>query len=279
MRRRDPQRSKLTVVLAVALGLLTPMAANMVGAQAGASAAGSSATPVVTVVAAVTPPRGFRLPASGVRPDPAGDRASGRPCRSMDQRPGRSTAHPSRVRPAPHRRRAGRRGALRLQVLRDPDRGLGRRGLLRRQVGTRRAPLHLAAARRVDPSPRSGTRRDPRAGRGRPVPAPGHGAEVRQGPVPRPRRDGRAVISHARRRVLRDRSRALLGRERPRILRVRDQRHPTAPAGRLVGWESARDPRHEQPLVDRTERERGLRPGLGDDARPAAPAARRTARP
>ena len=69
MRRRPPQRSRLTVVLAVALGLLTPMAANMVGAQAGANAARPSGTSVVAVVAN-TPPRGFAPPASGVRPDP-----------------------------------------------------------------------------------------------------------------------------------------------------------------------------------------------------------------
>jgi lipoprotein-anchoring transpeptidase ErfK/SrfK len=69
MRRHPPQRSRLTVVLAVALGLLTPMAANMVGAQAGANAAGPSGTSVVAVVVSA-PPRGFALPASGVRPDP-----------------------------------------------------------------------------------------------------------------------------------------------------------------------------------------------------------------
>ncbi|HJQ71939.1 MAG TPA: L,D-transpeptidase [Actinomycetota bacterium] len=66
MRRRSPQRSKLTVVLAVALGLLTPMAANMVGAQAGANAAPSGTSAVAVVASA--PPRGFALPASGVRP-------------------------------------------------------------------------------------------------------------------------------------------------------------------------------------------------------------------
>jgi lipoprotein-anchoring transpeptidase ErfK/SrfK len=68
MRRHAPRRSKLTVVLAIALGLLTPMAANMVGAQAGANAA-PSGTSVVAVVASA-PPRGFALPATGVRPDP-----------------------------------------------------------------------------------------------------------------------------------------------------------------------------------------------------------------
>jgi lipoprotein-anchoring transpeptidase ErfK/SrfK len=45
------------------------MAANMVGAQAGANAAGPSGTSVVAVVVSA-PPRGFALPASGVRPDP-----------------------------------------------------------------------------------------------------------------------------------------------------------------------------------------------------------------
>ena len=69
MRRRSPHRSKLTVVLAVALGLLTPMAANMVGAQAGASTAVPSGTSAAAVVAS-PPPRGLALPASGVRPDP-----------------------------------------------------------------------------------------------------------------------------------------------------------------------------------------------------------------
>ena len=68
MRRRSPQRSKLTAVLAVAVGLLTPMAANMVGAQAGATAV-PSGTSVVGVVASA-PPRGFALIASGVRPAP-----------------------------------------------------------------------------------------------------------------------------------------------------------------------------------------------------------------
>ena len=69
MQRRSPHRSKLTVVLAVALGLLTPMAANMVGAQAGANTAVPPGTSVMAMVASA-PPRGFALPASGVRPVP-----------------------------------------------------------------------------------------------------------------------------------------------------------------------------------------------------------------
>ena len=70
MRPRRSHRSKLAIVLTVALGLLTPMAANMVGAQAGAPEA-SAVRPVVVRVVASATPRGFALPASGVRPNPA----------------------------------------------------------------------------------------------------------------------------------------------------------------------------------------------------------------
>lgn len=67
---RLPHRlSGLTVVLTLAVGLLTPMAANMVGAQAGASD-GSVGAPVVATVSSARP-HGFAPPASGVRPDPA----------------------------------------------------------------------------------------------------------------------------------------------------------------------------------------------------------------
>ncbi|HEX5936907.1 MAG TPA: L,D-transpeptidase [Actinomycetota bacterium] len=59
----------LAMVLIVALGLLTPMAANMVGARAGLRAVPTGVSSVVTVVAEV--PRGFAPPASGVRPDPS----------------------------------------------------------------------------------------------------------------------------------------------------------------------------------------------------------------
>ena len=67
---RVPHRlSGLTVVLTLAVGLLTPMAANMVGAQAGASDGSIGARVVATVSSAR--PHGFAPPASGVRPDPA----------------------------------------------------------------------------------------------------------------------------------------------------------------------------------------------------------------
>lgn len=66
---RSPHHlSRLTVVLATAVGLLTPMAANMVGAQAGAS--DGSARSSVPVIVASARARGFAPPASGVRPDP-----------------------------------------------------------------------------------------------------------------------------------------------------------------------------------------------------------------
>jgi hypothetical protein len=65
---RRSRRPRLAIVLTVALGLLTPTAANMVGAQAGVPER-STGTPVPTVVVSA-PPRGFALPASGIRPDP-----------------------------------------------------------------------------------------------------------------------------------------------------------------------------------------------------------------
>ena len=69
MRRRTYRISKLATLLTVALGLLTPMAANMVGARAGTVMVPTQGTTAVTVVAEV--PRGFHAPASGIRPDPA----------------------------------------------------------------------------------------------------------------------------------------------------------------------------------------------------------------
>ena len=67
--RRHAHSSKLAIVLTLAVGLLTPMAANMVGARAGASRAPVRASVAVTV-AAPARPRGFELPATGIRPDP-----------------------------------------------------------------------------------------------------------------------------------------------------------------------------------------------------------------
>jgi lipoprotein-anchoring transpeptidase ErfK/SrfK len=69
MRRHSPHRSRLAIVLMLALGLLTPMTANMVGAQAGAVDVPVGRSFVVRVAGAT--PRGFAPPASGVRPDPA----------------------------------------------------------------------------------------------------------------------------------------------------------------------------------------------------------------
>ncbi len=69
--RRPLRHSRLAVALTLAVGLLTPMAANMVGAQAGAAGASDGAvrTSLAATVAAPRP-RGFAVPISGVRPDP-----------------------------------------------------------------------------------------------------------------------------------------------------------------------------------------------------------------
>jgi lipoprotein-anchoring transpeptidase ErfK/SrfK len=81
-----PPHSRLAIVLTPAVGLLTPMAANMVGAQAGAAGAAGAADGAArsSLLATVSParPRGFALPVSGVRPDPfrivrAAERAEG----------------------------------------------------------------------------------------------------------------------------------------------------------------------------------------------------------
>jgi hypothetical protein len=71
MRRERYGHSRLATIRTVALGLLAPMAANVVGARAGTltMTVPTEVTSVVTVVAEL--PRGFHPPASGVRPDPA----------------------------------------------------------------------------------------------------------------------------------------------------------------------------------------------------------------
>jgi hypothetical protein len=66
------RRPRLAIVLTVVLGLLTPMAANMVGAQAGAPSARRVASGGASLrIVADARPRGFAVPASGVRPNPA----------------------------------------------------------------------------------------------------------------------------------------------------------------------------------------------------------------
>jgi hypothetical protein len=67
--RRPTRHPRLAIVLTVALGLLTPTAANIVGAQAGAL--DLPAPHALAATAASSRPRGFAPPASGVRPDPA----------------------------------------------------------------------------------------------------------------------------------------------------------------------------------------------------------------
>jgi lipoprotein-anchoring transpeptidase ErfK/SrfK len=100
--RRHAHSSKLAIVLTLAVGLLTPMAANMVGAQAGASRASVRASVAVTV-AATPRPRGFGLPAAGIRPDPVKIvRAAERVGRSVNV-----LVHVPRTLPAYARPRAG----------------------------------------------------------------------------------------------------------------------------------------------------------------------------
>ena len=85
------------------------------------------------------------------------------------------------TRARPPRCRCGRRGdhALGLEVLRRPDHGLGRGDRQGRPVGTRRDPLRLAAARRLDPAARPRARPHVRRGARRPVTALGERHEVR----------------------------------------------------------------------------------------------------
>ena len=59
---------KLAIFLTVTLGLLTPTAANIVGAQAGALDLPANQ---VIVADPAGRPRGFAPPASGIRPNPA----------------------------------------------------------------------------------------------------------------------------------------------------------------------------------------------------------------
>ena len=66
--RRGYRHSRLATTLVVALGLLTPMAANMVGARAGAPGLARDDRPATIV--SFARPRGFAPPSTGVRPDP-----------------------------------------------------------------------------------------------------------------------------------------------------------------------------------------------------------------
>ena len=65
---RRSRHSRLTTALGVALGVLTPMAANMVGARAGLPVVIAQDSPVVTV--SPVRPHGFHPPGTGARPNP-----------------------------------------------------------------------------------------------------------------------------------------------------------------------------------------------------------------
>ena len=144
MRRHPFRVTRLGAVLTIAVGLLTPMAANMVGAQAGLPVVIAQETPVVTV--SPVRPRGFHPPSSGVRPNP--ERIARQA--AIEVRWTNVLVHVRGTTAAyarPSGRAAGGRGAGRLEVLRLPDRGLGRGGLGRRSMGAGGASLHVAAAR------------------------------------------------------------------------------------------------------------------------------------
>jgi L,D-transpeptidase-like protein len=68
MRRQPFRVSKLAASLGVALGLITPTAANIVGAQAGLPGVVGQEATVFTV--SPMRPHGFHPPSSGVRPNP-----------------------------------------------------------------------------------------------------------------------------------------------------------------------------------------------------------------
>ena len=68
MRRQPFRVSKLAASLAVALGLITPTAANIVGAQAGLPGVVGQEATVIT--GSPVRPHGFHPPSSGVRPNP-----------------------------------------------------------------------------------------------------------------------------------------------------------------------------------------------------------------
>ena len=199
MRRHPFRVTRLGAVLTVAVGLLTPMAANMVGAQAGLPVVIAQETPVVTV--SPVRPRGFHPPARASVRTPSGSRG-GRDRGPVDERPRPRPGHDRRVR-ASRAGSAGGRGAGRLEVLRVPDRGLGRGGLGRRSLGAGGAALHVAAARGLDPTRRALPRDHAGPRRGRPLPTPDHRPEARPGAVPGTGGDGIAVFPDARRRVLR----------------------------------------------------------------------------
>ena len=271
--RRPLRHSRLAVALTLAVGLLTPMAANMVGAQAGAAGASDGAvrTSLAATVAAPRP-RGFAVPISGVRPDPvlivrAAERAA-RWTNVLVDVPDTLTAY---ARP--------RAGATQVGVVPAGSKyyGIpivawvetvsadGRWGLVelpyvwpRREGWIRLRGLARDVTRvrvEVDLSQHMVTVRKFGKVLFR---APGAtGASSTPTPV------GEYFVT----------DRVPFLRRELRHVRVRHQRHPASPAGRLDRREPARDPRHQQPLVDRSQRQRRLCPRVRSDARQADPTA------
>ena len=211
MRRHPFRVTRLGAVLTVAVGLLTPMAANMVGAQAGLPVVIAQETPVVTV--SPVRPRGFHPPSSGVRPNPRADRAAGRDRGPVDERP--------RPCPGHDRRRTRVRGRTHAQVGVVPGGSKyfgfpivawveevsddGRWGRVE-------LPTRGRGARAGSDSPGSPAR--PRGSASRSTsPDTCHRPEARPGAVPGTGGDGIAVFPDAGRRVLRHGSGGVLARQ------------------------------------------------------------------
>ena len=263
MRRHPFRVTRLGAVLTIAVGLLTPMAANMVGAQAGLPVVIAQETPVVTV--SPVRPRGFHPARASVR-TPSGSR--GRPrSRSGGRTSSTSGARPPRTR-VRGRRTAGGRGAG----------GARSTSGSRSWRGSRRSRTTVAGGgwspytwpRREGWIRLAGLSRGPRGPRrGRPLPTPDHRPEARPGAVPGTGGDGIAVFPDAG-RVLRHGSggvlaRQLLGSFAFGISGIQ----PWLPAGWSGGNQLAIHGTNNPSSIGRSA-SAGMRAGLRDDARSAA---------
>ena len=225
----------------------------------------------VTVVAAALHAASSCRP-PGVRPDPVQHRRVPPSASAVGQR---ARAVPDAL-PAYARPRAG---AAQVGVVPAGSKYYGipivawvEETLGRRSLGARGAPLHVAAARGMDPTRWPEARRDTGAGARRPLAAHGHGSKFGKvlfrapgatGASSTPTPIGEYFVT----------DRVPFSGGSLRDVRVRHQRHPASTSRRLDRREPARDPRHEQPVVDRAERERRLRPCVRGDPGPPDPAA------
>ena len=216
MRRHPFRVTRLGAVLTIAVGLLTPMAANMVGAQAGLPVVIAQETPVVTV--SPVRPRGFHPPSSGVRPNP--ERIARQA--AIEVRWTNVLVHVRGTTAAYARPRAD---APQVGVVPGGSKYFGSRSW----PGSRRSrttvdgggwsfPTRGRGARAGSDSPGSpADHAGPR--RGRPLPTPDHRPEARPGAVPGTGGDGIAVFPDAGGRVLRHGSGGVLARQPPGLVR------------------------------------------------------------